>query len=341
MAVGCGSHQARIVDRDGSVLTDANVLLSVEWTRVLDDLSEATVLIQPDGDCCGALGRVRSWRHQLYLYRQGKPVWNGPIITPTWKRDGIELVAMDIWAWLDRRVPHHDRIFKAEDLTTIGSWLIADGFAPDDPGHSVEVVAPTRIRGDREYQQDVGQTGDHLRDLAKTGLDITVVGSRFVLLPEDFCARVGRLTDEDFPNGLNVVEDGGSLASRWIVHGKEAEGSTPAVKGEAGGTDAYYGLLEQVSEETSILDDGSATAAARSKLRSSVPAPVFLDTSQETTLAPDAGVDVPSLVPGWCVDVTSTSVCRNIAQSLKILGVKVTEDADGESVSVQLAPSGV
>lgn len=346
MPVGCASHRARIVDRDGATVTDADVLLEVEWARVLDDTSTARILVQPDGNCCARLGQVRAWRHRLIIFRSDAfrgdvPVWEGPIVSPEWRATGeIEIQAVDVLGWLDRRVPHHGVRFDGADLEAIGRWLIEDGFEPDDPGHTVEVVAPTRIRGAREYQQDVGQTGDHLRELAATGLDYTAIGSRIVLLPENFCERVGSLTDGDFPAGLTIVEDGASLATRYIVHGRDAEGGQPAVKGVAGGHDPYYGLLERSVEETSVLDDASAAAAARSRLGALLPAPVFIDTSQETTLAPDAAVDVASLVPGWCVDVTTTLTCRDIGQSLKIQGVKVKETAAGESVSVQLAPSG-
>lgn len=135
-----------------------------------------------------------------------------------------------------------------------------------------------------------------------------------------------------------MAEDGVALGTRWIVHGRDD------VKGEAGGRHPYYGLLERVAEETSVLDDASAAAAARSKLRTTSPAPVFIDSSQETTLSPQAPVDVARLVPGWCLDVTTTSTCRTIAQSLKIVGVRVREsagtDSSVERVSVQLAPAG-
>jgi hypothetical protein len=344
--VGCSSHTARIIDRDGAVITDANLLTSVEWTRTLDDVSTAKITVVPEGDCCAALGRVRSWRHRLVIYRgdafRTTPVWEGPIIVPTWNSDSVEITAMDVLGWLDYRVPHHDIRFRSEDLATIATWLVEDGFAPDDPGHTVEVIAPTGIRGDREYQTDVGQTGDHLRDLAETGLDYTALGNKILLLPEEFCARVGSLTDADFPEGLKVVEDGSSMATRWVVHGKEPENAgDPGVKGGAGGMHPYYGLLERSVEESSILDNPSALAAAKSKLRASVPAPVVIDTSQDVSLAPDAAVDVASLVPGWCVDVTTTSTCRTISQSLKVQGLKVSETAEGESVSVQLFPSGV
>lgn len=334
MAVGCGHHSAAIYDRDGALVAQADTLLEVEWYRVLDDVSSARILVQPTGDCCQAMARVRPWRHKLVIWRDGQLAWEGPVVLPSWSADGIEVHALDIIGWLDKRVPHTDAVFLGSDLADVASWLIADGFEPDDPGHNVQVVAPTRVIGDREYQRDVGQTGDHLRNLADTGLDFTAIGSKIIIMPEDFCTRVGSLTDVDFPEGLTVSEDGTALATRWVVHGKDD------VRGEAGGRDPYYGLLERSVEETSILDDASATAAARSRRSGTVPAPVFLD-SQNATLAPDAAVDVPSLVPGWCVDVTTTATCRTITQSLKIIGVKVVESGQGESVGVTLAPGGV
>jgi hypothetical protein len=325
------------VDRNGALIAEADVLLNVEWNRVLDDTSTASVLIQPEGNCCEGLARVRSWRHNLQIFRDGRGVWEGPIVVPTWKTSGVELQAVDVLGWLDRRVPHEDLYFPDTDLVQIAHALIRDGFAPDDPGHEVQIIESSGIRGERRYELDVGQTGDHLRALAETGLDYTAVGRRILLMGEDHCARVGSLTDADFPSGLEIAEDGASLATRWVLHGQEENN----IKGVAGGIDSYYGLLERVTEETSVLDNNSAAAGARSRLRGAFPAPVFVDTSNETTLSPDAAVDVPSLVPGYCVDVTTTTTCRNIRQSLKIFGVKVTEDEQGESVRVQLVPSGV
>ncbi|WP_327385080.1 hypothetical protein [Streptomyces sp. NBC_01207] len=324
-----------ILDRNGEVVTPATTLVYVEWQRLLDDTSTAIIRINPDGDCCERLSLIRSWRHKLIIYRDGRPVWEGPILQVEWRFGEVEITAGDVLAWLDRRVPHETKSFTATELTDIATWLIEDGFAPDDPGHDVMVVAPTGITGDRAYTIDTDQTGDHLRDLAETGLDYTAVGSTIVLLPEDHSAVVGALTDADMPEGLVVAEDGVSLATRWVVHGDE----DTAVKGEAGGVDSYYGLLERTLEQTSILDNDSAAAAARSRLRSSYPVPAFIDTS-EVTIAPDAAVSIPTLVPGWCVDVASTKTCRNLAARFKIVGLKVIEDGDGEKVQVQLAPTG-
>lgn len=339
MAVaGCGTHRAVIVDRDGATITAADVLTYIEWSRQLDDTSSARVTVNPGGDCCEKLANVRSWRHSLLIFRDDVAVWQGPIIQIEWGFGQVEITASDISAWLARRVPHASRTFTNDDLTEVARWLITDGFRPDDPGHQIDVIEPARVRGGRAYSINEGQTLDHLSDLAETGLDWTVIGSKFVLLPESWSASVGRLTEADMPEGLAVTEDGASLATRWIVAGEEGGD----LIGEAGGTDEYYGLLERYVEQTSITTAAASADAAAAKLRTSRQAPVFIDT-QEVTISPQAAVSVPDLVPGWCLDVTTIRTCRSVSQRLKITGLKVVEEAGSgdspgaESVQVQVS----
>jgi hypothetical protein len=318
-----------------------DVLTEVEWTRTLDAVSRARAVIAPDGDCCNRLGRISTWRNRLVVFRDGRYVWDGPITGINWTLDGVELRASDVLAWLDNRVVHQDRTFSNVDLMEIGEWLIDDGFAPDDPGHTVQAVGRAGVSGSRSYAKDIGQTGDHLRQLAKAGLDYTAIGSKILLLPETHLQSVGRLSDADLPEGLEVAEDGASLVTRWIVAGSEASGAL----GTDGGSDAFYGLHERYVEQNEITDNASAVQAAKARRRVSLPVPVFIDT-REVTLSPEAAIDVPSLVPGWCLDVTSAGTCRKVAQRLKITGVKVAEnggddDTPGrERVQVQVAATG-
>jgi hypothetical protein len=73
------------------------------------------------------------------------------------------------------------------------------------------------VTGGRTYTQNVGQTADHLRDLADGGMDFTASGNNIIILPDGFCDVVGRLSDADLPEGVTVTEDGASLATRQIV----------------------------------------------------------------------------------------------------------------------------
>lgn len=342
MPVGCATHSYSITDRDGGLVTSSGELTDVQYNRVLDDASTAQVILGVSGAaCCAELGSVRSWRHWLNIYRDDDFMWSGPITNVDWAWDQVTVSATDIIGLLDRRVPHQAFTFTGTDLTEIARQLIEDGFAPDDPGHNVTIIGAAGVTGGRTYSKDVGQTADHLRDLADTGLDFTAVGANIVLLPEDHCDVVGRLSDDDLPEGVTVSEDGAALATRWVVAGDESLD----VLGTAGGADAYYGLLERYVEQTSITDQASADAAAAAKLKASLPVPVFIDT-QNITLSPTADVEVLALVPGWCLDITTSSTCRDITQRLKITGIQISEDGgDGdtpgqERILVQVAASG-
>lgn len=322
MPVGCATHSYTVVDRDGGTVTASGVLTDVQYTRVLNDASTARATIGVSGpDCCTELGNVRSWRHQLNIYRDNAFMWSGFITNVDWSFDETVIDAVDIIGLLDRRVPHQDFVFTDTDLTEIARQLVEDALIPDDPGHEVTVIGASGVLGGRSYEENVGQSADHLRDLADTGIDFTAVGNNIVILPDDFCDVVGRLADEDLPEGLTVSEDGASLATRWVVAGSEASGAV----GTAGGRNSYYGLLERYTEQTSITGQTAADAAAQAKLRASLAVPVFIDT-QNITLAPTANVEVAQLVPGWCVDITSDSTCRTVTQRLKITGLQVSED---------------
>ncbi|QBZ73516.1 minor tail protein [Streptomyces phage Mischief19] len=342
MSLGCGSTSYTITDRDnGGIVTASGVLTSVEYNRVLNDASTATATLGVSGPaCCRQLGGVRSWRHMLNLYRNGSFIWSGFITNVDWNFDNVVVDATDIIGLLDRRVPHSDMSFTGTDITEIARRLVEDGLAPDDPGHTVTVIDEAGVTGGRTYSLNVGQTADHLRDLAGTGLDFTAVGNNIVIMPDGFCDVVGRLSDQDFPSGLTVSEDGASLATRQLVAGADG------VIGVAGGVNAYYGLLEIYSEQTNITDQTSADAAAKAALASSLGVPVFIAT-QNVTLSPTANVDLAALVPGWCVDVTTAATCREITQRLKVTGVKVSEDGGTgsgqpgqESITVTLAATG-
>lgn len=344
--LGCATHTYQIVDRDGGVVSVSGVLTAVQWNRVLNDSSSATATLAVSGpDCCAELGSIRSWRHLLNIYRattfESRFVWSGFITNVDWTSTTTVVTAVDIIGLLDRRVPHTAFTFTDTDVTEIARQLVEDGLRPDDPGHTTTVKGPSGVLGGRTYELAVGQTADHLRDLSDTGMDFTAVGTNVVIMPDDFAELVGRLADEDLPEGLTVSEDGASLATRQIVAGSE-EGTAVGI---AGGVNPYYGLLERYTEQTTIKDQASADAAAAAKLKASLGVPVFIDT-QNVTLAPTAPVGIDLLVPGWMIDITTDSTCRTITQRLKITGLQVTENGgDGttpgqERVVLQVTATG-
>lgn len=336
MALGCATHGYTITDRTGGHVAASGRLSNVKYNRVLNDSSDATVIIGVEGlDCCDELGNIRSWRHWLNIFRNGVFVWSGPVVNVTWSHSDVIVNATDLIGLLDRRVVHRLLTFARTDVATIAAALIEDGLRPDDPGHATTIVAPTAATGGRTYQAWIGQTADHLRDLAETGLDFTATGQNILLLPDDYAETIGRLSDDDLPEGLRVSEDGASLATRQIVAGDEDTGFV----GVAGGSNDYYGLLEMYTEQNTLKTLSDVDQAAAAKLRGSLNVPVFIDT-QNVTLSPTAPVIIEQLVPGWCVDITSAQTCREITQRMKMTGLSVAEDGTGEKITLQVSALG-
>lgn len=324
--IGCKTHSYAITDREGRNLA-SGILTSIEYNRVINDLSSATATIAvTDTACCNDLGSIRSWRHTLNIYRGNDLMWSGFVLNPVWTEDAVTVQAVDIIGLLDRRVPHQNFAFEGIDLSVIAQQLIEDALAPDDPGHEVTIIGLSGITGGRTYTQDVGQVGDHLRNLADTGIDFTAIGNNIIILPDDFCDVIGRLSDADLPDGVSVTEDGANLITRQIVAGSDESGAI----GSAGGVNDYYGLLELYTEQTSITTDVNAAAAAQARLNASAIVPVGIVT-QNVTLAPTAPVDMVSLIPGWCLDITSQATCRDVTQRLKITGLQVQEDGGSDA----------
>lgn len=337
---GCSGHTAAVLDRYGAVVCSADVLVRVEWSRLLDETASATVEIVPQGDCCQQASNIRTWRHRLVIWRGEHAVFDGPITLVEWSPVDVRVSAMDASAWLDRRVPHTDQAYAGADLCDIAASLLSDALLPDD-GIEVERVSPSLVFGDRAYTADTGLVLDHLRDLSNTGLDWTCAGGRILLMGEGFCDVIGKLSDADFPEGLRVVEDGGATVTRWVMWaGPEGE-----TKAEAGGPDDYYGLLEAVHDgrapqdegAASVLDANSAQAAVESQLALSYPSPVFIDTGAGP-LSADTALDIAAVIPGFCVEVASTATCRTVTAVQKVHEIRVAEDANGEQARILCAP---
>jgi hypothetical protein len=327
-------YHAVIADRNGAVIVDLAVIVEVEFDRVLNDASTARVKAVPDLDCCGSLGNIRTWRHQLYLYRNRDFVWGGPVISAEWVQGGFEVEAADVLVWMAVRLPHEDLSFVQVDTATIAESLIENGFQPDDPGHTVEILGASGVLRSVAYAEDDEAILESLKDLADDGgLDFTAVGSTIMILPDDWDANIGLITDADLPEGLSVAEDGSALATRWVVFGTDDSGA----KGVAGGVDPYYGLIERVAHDSSITDDATAQASAEARLAASLNASVYIDT-REVTLSSETALDVTQIVPGWCVDLATTATCRDISQRFKITGLQVVADGDGEQIKIQLGP---
>jgi hypothetical protein len=95
-----------IYDRGGQVLRgEIKPLERVLWSRKRDDIGNCIVTTNGfDQDCCALLGDLRSWVHEVVIFRDGVRVFEGPITRITYASTFVEIEAKDVMAYLYRRV---------------------------------------------------------------------------------------------------------------------------------------------------------------------------------------------------------------------------------------------
>lgn len=330
------SYRVIVRDRTGPEIIELD-FTQLDWDRRLDDVSEATV--QVPSSCCGKLGDVWPWRHELAVSRDGDEEWAGPIqVIANCANGGIVLKAKDMLSWLDHRVIHNDHDWTA--LPGIGAVaaaieLIQDGFTPDDPnvlkyleGFGVGVV------GGRSYLANSKYVMDALRDLAKGSVDFTVIGRRIVIMESGYVlGKTPLLTCEHFAGDVCTSVDGEATVTRAVVTGV-------GVTGTAGGVDPYFGLLERLVDDQRIGRQTTADGQAAGLLLGTNPPPVLIQSPQGFGLAPDAPVCLSDLVPGVTVPVSVNCTCRTALQDMRLNTLSVSVTDEGETVSPMLVPLG-
>lgn len=132
--LGCGTPTVFITTRCSGFMTcqfDLHTIINLTWTRRMDDVSEAEVVIGITGDsaqsCCECLSIVEPFCHELHIWRDAEEVWVGPIEAIRYERDRVTIKARDSLAWLDVRIPSSDIDFETtfSGTTTVDNPLLA------------------------------------------------------------------------------------------------------------------------------------------------------------------------------------------------------------------------
>lgn len=96
-------HHVYITDRGGTRRVAELVdVAEVQWTRVRDDVSKATVQIR--GAACSAqaamLRNIEAKRNEMVIYRGDSRVWEGPVDRVAWHGDWVEIEGHDVTEYL-------------------------------------------------------------------------------------------------------------------------------------------------------------------------------------------------------------------------------------------------
>lgn len=379
--LGCASvYTAKIWYYDRSIrklryYTDLTGITDLTWERVLDDTSEARITFKPNkgDDCCGKLKPILDskgkllepglwpWAHELALYRDGDLVWQGPVfsidetILPDETTDHIQIVARDFIGLLDRRTIHADifMVDKFYDLSEIAERIIRDAFAPDDP----DILKYLRVsmsdrKGKHSVRQWEARSGDELREVARGGLDFTAIG-RVILVKSpkrDETVSTIVLRSKDFAAGVEIRIVGAEAATAGIAVGGLPAGADPNTPSENippkkqyyGGTDPFFGLVENWTNSEGVQDDEFLAWIAKQKVAEGNPPPLTLSIPADSGLSYDAPVSIHHLVPSTYFTISIAGTCRALSQYMRLSHVRVAWSAEQpETVGVTFIPQNV
>lgn len=238
--LGCGETKVFIISNclaggsNNTPLVDAK---EIQWSRKVNDLSEAKVIIAVTGeaDCCEYLRDTYPWCNYLRIVRDEEIVWEGPITNVIFRTEEVEIEAMDPLAWLLVRIPPKTFVnnvasgLPAMWITDIGKIVLEAAFSEHDPCVLENLVqtdvnlglrsgSPITRVGEGKLPAFSGTYFDWLTTLSESGLDYTVVaGQVFLSLNKPKLGSLGTLRDSHIVGDIEVHRDGFVQANRvWV-----------------------------------------------------------------------------------------------------------------------------
>lgn len=348
----------------------------VRWNRILDDISTAEVVIPTAvgtaggvNPCCGCMGLIEPYCHELNIVRDGEVVWQGPVTTVDYKFNEVRITAEDVLGWTKVRVPQGSfGVTTATEITDIAKDMLENAaFSEHDPcvvefiyqtdlNNRPTYIGPIQLASD-EFPAFEGTVFDWLTKLNDIGLDFTTLGRRIILgVDASDLPAIGTLTEEHILGEFSVKKDGTIMGNRIIVRypGDDDPAICEANAEAAGGEGAAftvpcpaivpdpaeedfmcYGPIERTVSNELALDLNSAKAFGLISLSSSKTAPRVVEFPQGSKLAPSTPFGINELIPGTLIRVAVGNLCIPVNQVFKLTEVSYNLGPDGnEEVAI-------
>lgn len=349
------THRVEIYDRGGRkrimALTD---IFSVQWSRMRDSTSEASVAIA--GNSClaqaEALAQIEPKRHEMVIWRGDRRVWEGPIMRVAWRSTRVEIFAHDVTQYLfgtpltqeyDNRYPN-----VTEVTTRIGNiisyemgleWEVIDPPTNVLP-HMVVHHHPNEARTTARTLPFEMTVGEHLDGLShRSGIDYTAVGRAIHIW--DTSRNLGRLrtlTEADFFGEVVITAYGSDHTEIAYVVAESG------AYGKAGSASSYYGPWTKIftvynEEGTDEPTQSELDSQAQRNVSGRSPVPVEVRIPDNSSLRLSYDLTIDDLVPGVQMPLRATLNSRRLTQLQKLDVLRVTETPDGETIQVTLSPA--
>jgi hypothetical protein len=368
--LGCGVNRFFVYDKGGIVRRgELTPIAQYQYRRQRDDISNCTLALNGFGSDCGELlSSLRTWLHEIVVFRDGHRVWEGPISRIDLGVNEAEIEAKDVMNYVYRRIMRQGyndayrevngvKVYGGMSVTRRASLITMNALAYDDPNvlkWMTALIRPDDAVQHRSVADYTKTAWEEIDDLAAhAGLDYTVVGRRIMFW--DTHRPIGRLPemrDGHFSEPPRITEYGMQLANHLGttngsgVYGVAERGivETPSPNGVGTfKTPLYYGWIEQLISaygETEGAEPDTLTTAARADLEQTLakqsdrniagrwPAPVVVRVPDNSTLNPEVQLSFDHLVPGVWIPVRATGTLREVSQWQKLDSVTVTGNGD-------------
>lgn len=349
-------HQVFVMERGGKRrIGQLRNLDLVRWNRVRDDISEATIHLS--GDLSSSqerlLNSMEPGRHEICIYRDGVRSWEGPMLLPTYARDGVTIGAKDVMYYLYRTVMHagYDSSYPHIEYTTarlkrimIAELARKEGLTP--PYNIVPFITEHHTADDAKtsavttpYQYSVFE---HIDSMAENnGIDYTVLG-RAIHLWDTSVSSMGQtrtVTENDFLGDVYVSVYGSELATASVVTGQDGAFSYQ------GGIDSFYGEWEVIASPYDESDGATPPtqaemdSQAQRNLSGRLPTPLQVRVPDNSSINPNGVLSIADLVPGVYIPLLAKLNIREVSQMQKLNTMQVEETAKGETITVAMTPA--
>ncbi len=343
-------------------------LTGVSWNRTVNDTSEAFITIAKGEapDCCGLLGEIEPYIHELSIYRDEELVWQGPVVRTVESRSTFRVEARDVTEWLARTINTQvlryvnvgDPVMPAGPVQGIAESIIDLNIS--DPGFSTPPdwcnILPFIVRDDSpvltRFEKD-GSTDAAIwlvpvlkildEELVPRGLQYTTVGRRIVLgRPQTAADRpLATLTLDHIAGDVEVIKDGPSGSAITWATNQVREDIADAAFGLSGFTNTAYGRLDSlVLSQAEDMDGYDLLQLAQASQVGRFPVPIGISVPNGSRLTSDAPVLMEELVAGTRLNVITTGMCSNVTVAYRLTDVDVEWGDAGEQVAVSLVPLG-
>jgi hypothetical protein len=377
--LGCADEYTVIITaRDLRTYAAEVAWSSISWSRVLDEVSEATVVV-PDvfgGLRCNIeLGTaIVPWRFGIRIERNGTEVWSGPITSisrPT--RDGrgadyVEIQAADIMMWTAKRTTTASQLYTSVDGGVVFKGVVDDATQFDN---LFDLQCPTFTTGylmtreilalDFEYSLDV------LSELANSAVDYFVLGKELVVydytdlgwfvLRDGVKTRIaattdpygryvyGLFTDEAFVARPGFVIDGMSQANNVFIPGADSGEAGFRRYWTASDVNLLDGLLTYVDVNPLYRPQDGLPITADGVFQERADSTLALRSKAPVifsggVLSPAAPVTVDGLLPGslWALDLAEVGVGQ-LLDAQRLKRVDVTVEVASGGIVEQVSPT--